>query len=84
MVKDHSDSERKPTAATWSTLSNEQGFFYMHHPTDKISHNTAFVISVVEHLLEREITQWVHYEGSNLRPITSRADSIPRSYISLL
>ena len=22
MVKDHSDSERKPTAATWATLSN--------------------------------------------------------------
>ena len=36
-----------------------QGFFYMHHPTDKIAHTTAFVTPVVEHLPEREIAQWV-------------------------
>ena len=30
----------------------------MHHPTDRISH--AFVTSVVEYWLEREIAQWVH------------------------
>ena len=37
MVKDH--SERKHTTATWATLSDEQqGFFYIHHPTDRISH----------------------------------------------
>ena len=56
MVKFHSDSERKPTAATWATLSDEQqGFFYMHHPTDRIAQTTAFVTPVVEHWLEREI-----------------------------
>ena len=61
MVKDHSDSERKPAAATWATLFDEQqGFFYMHHPTDRIAHTTAFVTPVVEHWLEREIAQWVH------------------------
>ena len=27
----------------------------MHHPTDRISHTTAFVTPVVEHWLEREI-----------------------------
>ena len=27
----------------------------MHHPTDKITHTTAFVTPVVEHWLEREI-----------------------------
>ena len=27
----------------------------MHHPTDRITHTTAFVIPVVEHWLEREI-----------------------------
>ena len=27
----------------------------MHHPTDRITHNTAFVTPVVEHWLEREI-----------------------------
>ena len=28
---------------------------YMHHPTDRITHTTAFVTPVVEHWLEREI-----------------------------
>ena len=27
----------------------------MHHPTDRITHSTAFVTPVVEHWLEREI-----------------------------
>ena len=31
----------------------------MHHPTDMIAHTTAFVTSIVEHWLEREIAQWV-------------------------
>ena len=31
----------------------------MHHPTDRITHTTAFVTPVVEHWLEREIAQWV-------------------------
>ena len=31
----------------------------MHHPTDRITHNTAFVTPVVEHWLERKIAQWV-------------------------
>ena len=35
-------------------------FFYMHHPTDRITHTRAFVTPVVEHWLEREIAQWVH------------------------
>ena len=51
MVKDHSDS------ASGNPL---QGFFYMHHPTDRIAHTTAFVTPVVEHWLERETAQWVH------------------------
>ena len=33
----------------------------MHHPTDRITHTTAFVTPVVEHWLEREIAQWVHH-----------------------
>ena len=62
MVKDHSDSERKPAATTWATLfDKQQGFFYMHYPTDRITHTTAFVTPVVEHWLEREIAQWVHH-----------------------
>ena len=73
---------RKPAVATWATLS---GFFYMHHPTNRITHTTAFVTPVVEHWLEREIAQWVH-------PMKDRFDDpshhertlLPRSYISLL
>ena len=47
-----------------------QGFFYMHHPTDRITHTTAFVTPVVEHWLEREIAQWVH-------PMKARSDDPP-------
>ena len=32
----------------------------MHHPTDRITHTTAFVTPVVEYWLEREIAQWEH------------------------
>ena len=39
----------------------------MHHPTDRITHTTAFVTPVVEHWLEREIAQWVH-------PLKDRSD----------
>ena len=39
----------------------------MHHPTDRITHTTAFVTPVVEHWLEREIAQWVH-------PMKNRSD----------
>ena len=43
MVKDH--SERKPTIATWTTISDEQqGFFHMHHPTDRITRPRAVVL----------------------------------------
>ena len=43
--------------------------FYVHHPTDRITHTMAFVTPVVDHWLEREIAQWVHHEGLILRPI---------------
>ena len=35
-------------------------FFFMQHPSDRIAHITAFVKPVVE----QEIAQWVHHEGS--------------------
>ena len=42
----------------WGTLFDEQQeFFYMHNPTDRITHTTAFVTPVVEHWLERKIAQ---------------------------
>ena len=47
----------------------------MHHPTDRITHTTAFVTPVVEHWLEREIAQWVHHKGS-IRPITPSTNAL--------
>ena len=35
----------------------------MHHPTDRITHTTAFVTTVVEHWLEREIQILKKEEG---------------------
>ena len=69
MVKDHSDSEKgNPLPPHWLFFPiKSKGFFYMHHPTDRISHTTAFVTPVVEHWLEREIAQWVH-------PMKDRSD----------
>ena len=67
MVKDHSDSERanplSPLHGLLFSISSK-GSFYMHHPTDRIAHITAFLTPVVEHWLERQIAQWVHHEGS--------------------
>ena len=40
----------------------QQGFFYIHHPTDRIAHATASVTPVVEHGLKQEIAEWVHHE----------------------
>ena len=64
MVKDHSDSERGnlllPHGLPFSI--NSKSSFYMHHPTDRIAHTTAFVTPVMEYWLEREIAQWVHHE----------------------
>ena len=54
MLKDHSDSEKGNPLPP-----HRQGFFYMHHPSDRITHTTAFVTPVMEHWLEREIAQWV-------------------------
>ena len=69
MVEDHSDSEKGNPLLPHGLLFaiSSQGFFYMHHPTDRIAHTTAFVTPVVEHWLEREIAQWVH-------PMKDRSD----------
>ena len=58
MVKDHSDSEKgNPLPPHRLLLSINRN---LHHPTDRITHTTAFVTPVVEHWLEREIAQRVH------------------------
>ena len=48
----------------------------MHHPTDRITHTTAFDKPVMEHWLEWEIAQWVHHEGSIRRPIVPWANAL--------
>ena len=54
MVKDHSDSEKgNPLPPHRLLLSINSKVFYMHHPTYRITHTTAFVTPVVEHWLER-------------------------------
>ena len=59
MVKDHSDSERGNPLPPHRLLFpiSSKGSFYMHNPTDRIAHTTAFVAPVMEHWLEREIAQ---------------------------
>ena len=86
MVKDHSDSEKGNPLPPHRLLFliNSNFFFYMHHPTDRIAHTTAFVTPVVEHWLEREIAQWVHpMKDQSDDPSHHERTLLPRSYISL-
>ena len=68
MLKDHSDSERGNSLPPHGLLFliSSNGFFYMHHPTGRIAHTTAFVTPVVEHWLERELAQWVKNNEGNV------------------
>ena len=55
------------------------------HPTDRITHTTAFVTPVVEHWLERENVQWVHsMKDRSDDPSHHERTLLPRSNISLL
>ena len=74
---------RKETRCCHIGYSYRLTAFYMQHPTDRISHTTAFVTPVVEHWLEWEIDQWVH-EGSLRRPIAPWVNAQPLSYVPLL
>ena len=71
MEKDHSDVEIGNPLSPHGLLFpiSSKGSFYMQYHTDRITHTSAFVTSVVEHWLEREIAQVVHHEGSIIRPI---------------
>ena len=86
MVKDHSDSEKGNLLPPHRLLFpiSSKGSFYVHHPTDRIVHTTAFVTPVVEHWMEREIAQWVHpMEDRSDNPLHHERMLLPRSYISL-
>ena len=75
MVKDHSHSE-KPHGYSFRLAAM---VLYMHYPTDRITHTTAFVTPVVQDWLEREIAQWVHHKGSTRRPIAPCANVLTTS-----
>ena len=68
MVKDRTDSERGNPLPPHRLLFpiSSKGSFICIIP-DRIAHTTAFVASVVEHWLEREIAHWVH-------PMKDRSD----------
>ena len=86
MVKEHSDSERGNPLPPHGLLFliSSKGSFYLHHPTDRIAHTTAFITSVVEHWLEREIAQWVHsMKDRSDDPSHHERTLLPHGYISL-
>ena len=47
MVKYHTDSEGGNPLPPHGLLFPQRVFFYMHHPTDRITHTTAFGTPVV-------------------------------------
>ena len=58
MVNDFGDNKRRnPLLPQYRLLfSIGNNGFYMHHPTDKIAHSTAFVIPITEYWLEQIIS----------------------------
>ena len=80
MVKDHSDSESAnllpPHGRLFPGYILGQKLFYMHHPTERITHTMTFVTPVVEHRLKRETGQWVHHKRSIRRPIVPCAKAL--------
>ena len=74
----HEESIWRPIAPWANALTMELHLtpFYMHHPTDRIAHTTAFVAPAVELWLEWEIAQRVHHEGSIWRPIAPWANAL--------
>ena len=58
MVKNHSDSESGNSLPPHGLLFSINSKGSLHHPTDRITHTTAFVTPVVKHWLEREIAHW--------------------------
>ena len=56
----------------------------MHHPTDRITHTTAFVYTSRGALAgTRNSSMGPPHEGSIRRPIAPRANALPLSYVPL-
>ena len=58
MVKNHSDSERGNPLLLLDGLlfEQQQMVFYTHHPTDRLNYPMTYIISVVDHWVERKVT----------------------------
>ena len=69
VVKDHSDSKRGNPRPPNHQDNGRPNCVY---PTDRIAHVAAFDTPVVDHWLERAITQWV----SIRRPFVPRANAL--------
>ena len=54
-----------------------------HHPTEMIAHTTAFVMPVVEHWQETRKSLMGPPCGIDPTTRRTRADTLPRSYISI-
>ena len=46
-----------------SPYDRKEGICYMHHPTERITHTTAFVTLGRVALAGMRIAQWVHHKG---------------------
>ena len=73
MVEDHSDSERGNPLPPHGLLFpiNRKVFFYMHHPTDWISHTSRGALVGTSNS-----SMGPPHEGSIRRPIASRANAL--------
>ena len=68
MVKYHKNSERgNPLWPHGLLFQINSKVFYMHHPTDRIAHTTAFVTPVVEHWL------WAGFMPTHVVSITQQS-----------
>ena len=79
MVRDHSDSDRKPAANTW--LAARVLLYAPSHRQNNRQDGTYQSLShVMKHWLEWEIAQWVHHEGSIQQPIALWADALTTTH----
>ena len=76
MVKDHSDSERG------NTLPPLLGIVYMHYPTDRIAHTTAFVTPVGNTGWNEKYLNVSTMKDRSDDPLHHERTLFPRSYIS--
>ena len=64
MVKDHSDNEDSHCRHYIGYSFRLAARVILYTPSHRIAHTTVFATTIVEHWLEREISPWVHHEGS--------------------